>query len=132
MRADILSRGHCGTMKAVTEANSAATMTRAAAIMWSKKNTGDHEKFSAIWANHNIIAALEDPRSHVLDPAMAIRTNRTVQTGANIQSGGLKGGFCKFAYHWPGAFRYPIVIPAPRTTAMNATERSALTLKGID
>lgn len=132
MRADVLSRSHCTTMKALTETNSAATMTRAAAIMWSEKNTGDHEKFSAIWANHNIIAALNDPRSHVLDPAMAIRTNRTVQTGANIQSGGLKGGLCKVAYHWPGTFRYPIVMPAPRTTVMNATEQSTLALKGFD
>ena len=38
-------------------------MTRAAPIKWSEKNTGEHEKFSAIWTNHNIIAALEDPRT---------------------------------------------------------------------
>src|ERR1700759_990880 len=130
--AEVRSRDHWRTTKTSTDTNSPATMTRAAAIMCNEKNTGDHEKFSAIWTNHNIVAALKDPRSHVLDPAMEIRTNRTVQTGANNQSGGLKGGLCKVAYHWPGTFRYPIVIPTPSTQAMKAAKRSALALKGFD
>src|SRR5579871_1514257 len=121
--ADALSFDHCRTMKAVMVANIATTMTRAVPILLREKNTGDHKKFRLNWTNHKIMAALAGARSHVLHPTMPIKTKSAIQTGANIQSGGLKDGLFKAAYHRPGTLRYPIVNPAPSVKAMNVANR---------
>jgi len=46
---------------------------------------------------------------------MPINKNNAVQTGANIQLGGLKGGFIIPAYHVPieGAVKIEPISPAP-------------------
>lgn len=66
------------------------------------KNKIDHNRFKTIWMEKKTIASVAPRFCFLLDQtknkAIPIKMKSKVQTGANIQLGGLKLGFSKPAY----------------------------------
>ena len=63
------------------------------------EKTGVHRKFSANCAHHSFIGKPRRSRCQTSQPATAMSTYSTVQTGPNSQAGGLKEGLVRPAYH---------------------------------
>ena len=87
--------------------------------IWAAKNTGDHKKFRQSCAPQRRFRTAPSSCCQTRHPTNAIIKYRAVQTGPNIQLGGLKNGFCRLAYHAPGVVMIPIAMPPPITRSRN-------------
>jgi hypothetical protein len=80
------------------------------------KNIIDHNVFKAscIQKKFNADLCLLNPLSHIKYKEIPIKTNKVIQTGPNIQLGGLNTGFINVAYHVriEGVVKIEPIIPA--------------------
>jgi len=105
---------------------------RAPPIDLNPKNTIDQRQLSVNCKRNMKSAALAhsllSPFCHTRNADIPIIVNRVIQTGPNIQSGGLKDGFLIKAYHsgMDRAVKKPPMIPAKWQTKILSNNFNAL------
>src|SRR5208337_4771571 len=92
----------------------------------SRKNTADQATLRSNCTRNSCMGTAVKPTFlHTSQAAIAIATNKIVQTGANSQLGGVQLGLLRLAYHGrrAGAVNNEPMPAAPRQTTMHKTSR---------